>query len=195
MGGIFGLWIKLPEVPFLYNRSVYLCLKVILLHKQLVACSASMLLQVLLGFHLFLNSASCSCWVLAYLCFETFKSLVGVSFPQKHCFFFNRPLRMDFLSSRLEINGNKLVRKPWNSCNSFLHVRGGMFLGSLIFSGNNSILTVYHVKNFGGVRGVIVTIVGNGYSGPNGNPVCISDSANTLGKGMNPIILSSAMNK
>ena len=39
-----------------------------------------------------------------------------------------------------------------------------------------------------GVRGVMVTVVGNGH-GHLDEDVCISYSANTLGKGMNPTIL------
>ena len=50
----------------------------------------------------------------------------------------------------------------------------------------------------GGARGVMVIVVGNGH----GTQVqildetdCISHSTNTLGKGMNPIILPPAMGK
>ena len=44
----------------------------------------------------------------------------------------------------------------------------------------------------------MVIIVGNGHGNTNSNPDeadCISHSINTLGKGMNPIILSLAMGK
>ena len=42
-----------------------------------------------------------------------------------------------------------------------------------------------------GARGVMVIVVGNGHDETD----CISHSANTLGKGMNPIILPPAMSK
>ena len=46
-------------------------------------------------------------------------------------------------------------------------------------------------------RGVMVIIVGNGHGDTSSNPEadCISHSTNTLGKGMNPIILPPAMGK
>ena len=44
-------------------------------------------------------------------------------------------------------------------------------------------------------RGVMVIIVGNGHGDMSSNPGCISHSTNTLGKGMNPIILPPAMGK
>ena len=51
----------------------------------------------------------------------------------------------------------------------------------------------------GGVRGVVVIVVGNGHGDTSSNPGrglnCISHSTNTLGKGMNPIILPPAMGK
>ena len=46
-------------------------------------------------------------------------------------------------------------------------------------------------KFIGGACGVMVIIVGNGH----GENDCISHSTNTLGKGMNPIILPPAMGK
>ena len=50
----------------------------------------------------------------------------------------------------------------------------------------------------GGARGVMVIIVGNGHSDTSSNPgrvIAFSHSTNTLGKGMNPIILPPAMVK
>ena len=50
----------------------------------------------------------------------------------------------------------------------------------------------------GGARGVIVIVVGNEHGDTSSNPGrthCISHSTNTLGKGMNPIILLPAMGK
>ena len=47
-------------------------------------------------------------------------------------------------------------------------------------------------------RGVMVIVVGIGHDDTNSNPDetdCISHSTNTLGKGMNPIILPPAMGK
>ena len=44
----------------------------------------------------------------------------------------------------------------------------------------------------------MVIVVGNGHDDTSSNPgpgYCISHSTNTLGKGMNPIILSPAMGK
>ena len=56
----------------------------------------------------------------------------------------------------------------------------------------------YGTSTFAGARGVMVIVVGNGY----GTRVqildetdCISHSTNTLGKGMNPIILPPLMDK
>ena len=43
-------------------------------------------------------------------------------------------------------------------------------------------------KNLGGARGVMVIVVGNGHGNSSSNP-------DTLGKGMNPIILPPAMGK
>ena len=54
------------------------------------------------------------------------------------------------------------------------------------------------VKSFAeGARGVMVNIIGNGHGDASSNPGgdCISHSTNTLGKGMNPIILPPAMGK
>ena len=51
---------------------------------------------------------------------------------------------------------------------------------------------------YGGARGVMVIDVGKGHGGTSSNldeADCISYSANTLVKGMNPIILPSAMSK
>ena len=48
----------------------------------------------------------------------------------------------------------------------------------------------------GGARGVMVIVVGNEHGDTSSNPGridCISHSTNTLGKGMNPIILPPAM--
>ena len=50
-------------------------------------------------------------------------------------------------------------------------------------------------RNTGGVRGVKVIVVGIGHDDTCSNPDCISHSTNTLGKGMNPIILPPAMGK
>ena len=49
----------------------------------------------------------------------------------------------------------------------------------------------------GGTRGVVVIVVGNGHGDTSSNPEwdCISQSTNTLGKGMNPITLPPAMGK
>ena len=49
----------------------------------------------------------------------------------------------------------------------------------------------------GCARGVMVIFVGNGHGNTSSNPGrdCISHSADTLGKGMNPIILPPAMGK
>ena len=51
--------------------------------------------------------------------------------------------------------------------------------------------------NYGGAHGVMVIVVGNGLGDTSSNPRrdCISHSTNTLGKGMNPIILPPAMGK
>ena len=57
---------------------------------------------------------------------------------------------------------------------------------------------IYYEMQTGGARGVIVIVVGNGHgdSSPTlGETDCISHSTNTLGKGMNPIILPPAMGK
>ena len=42
---------------------------------------------------------------------------------------------------------------------------------------------------------VMVIVVGNGHGDTSSNPDCISHSTNTLGKGMNPIILLPVMGK
>ena len=48
----------------------------------------------------------------------------------------------------------------------------------------------------GGVHGVMVIVVGNGQGDTSSNEIdCISHSTNTLGKGMNPVILPLAMGK
>ena len=46
-----------------------------------------------------------------------------------------------------------------------------------------------------GALGVMVSVLGNGHGDTSSNPGrdCISQSTNTLGKGMNPIILPTAM--
>ena len=48
-----------------------------------------------------------------------------------------------------------------------------------------------------GASGVMVIVVGNGHGDTSSNPGrdCISHSTNTLGKGMNPIILPPAVDK
>ena len=54
------------------------------------------------------------------------------------------------------------------------------------------------VMVIGGARGVMVIFVENGHGDVNSNLdeiYCISHSTNTLGKGMNPVILPSAMGK
>ena len=51
---------------------------------------------------------------------------------------------------------------------------------------------------FGGARGVMVIVIGNGHGDTSSNldeTDCISHSTNTLGKDMNPIILPPAMGK
>ena len=50
----------------------------------------------------------------------------------------------------------------------------------------------------GGARGVMVIVAGYGHGDTSSNPDetdCISHSTNTLGKGMNPVILPPAMGK
>ena len=50
----------------------------------------------------------------------------------------------------------------------------------------------------GGARGIMVIIVGNGHGDTSSNPDeadCISHNTNTLGKGINPIIVPPAMGK
>ena len=56
---------------------------------------------------------------------------------------------------------------------------------------------VRNMEILGDARGVMVIVVGNGHDDMNSNPGrdCISHSTNTLGKGMNPIILPPAMGK
>ena len=53
------------------------------------------------------------------------------------------------------------------------------------------------IINYGGARGVMVIVAGYGHGDTSSNPGpdCISHSTNTLGKGMNPIILPPAMGK
>ena len=51
------------------------------------------------------------------------------------------------------------------------------------------------ITTYGGARGVKVIVVGNGHGDTSSNPDCISNSTNTPGKGMNPIILPPAMRK
>ena len=53
-------------------------------------------------------------------------------------------------------------------------------------------------NNQGGACGVMVILVGNGHGDTSSNldeTDCISHSTNTLGKGMNPIILPPVMGK
>ena len=51
-------------------------------------------------------------------------------------------------------------------------------------------------KSGGGCQsGVMVIVTGYGHGDPSSIPDCISHSTNTLGKGMNPIILPPAMGK
>ena len=53
-------------------------------------------------------------------------------------------------------------------------------------------------KAGGGARGVMVIVVGNGHgytSSNSGQDIAFSHSTNTLGKGLNPIILPPAMGK
>ena len=48
----------------------------------------------------------------------------------------------------------------------------------------------------GGARGVMIIVAGNGHGDTIlDETVCISHSTNTLGKGMNPIVLPPAMGK
>ena len=49
-------------------------------------------------------------------------------------------------------------------------------------------MRLYQVLD-GGARGVMVIVVGHGDTSSNPERDCISHSTNTLGKGMNPIIL------
>ena len=53
------------------------------------------------------------------------------------------------------------------------------------------------INNVADARGVIAIVIRNGYDDTSSNPGrdCISHSTNTLGKGMNPIILPPAMGK
>ena len=53
----------------------------------------------------------------------------------------------------------------------------------------------HKVNEDGSVRGVMVIVVGIEHGDTSSNPDCISNSTNTLGKGMNPIILPPAMGK
>ena len=57
---------------------------------------------------------------------------------------------------------------------------------------------IYIEREGGGARGVMAIVIGNGHENTSSNPGktdYISHSTNTLGKGMNPIILSPAMGK
>ena len=56
----------------------------------------------------------------------------------------------------------------------------------------NKFRTLITSKIYGGARGVMVIVAGNGHVDLTD---CISHSTNTLGKGMNPIILPPAMGK
>ena len=64
---------------------------------------------------------------------------------------------------------------------------------------NNSIKHqsfAYTQLNDGGARGVMVSVIGNGHGDTSSNPrQDWLHSANTLGKGMNPIILPPAISK
>ena len=53
------------------------------------------------------------------------------------------------------------------------------------------------IRREGAAHGVMVIVVGNGHGNTSSNPGrdCISHSTNTLGDGMNPIILPPAMGK
>ena len=53
--------------------------------------------------------------------------------------------------------------------------------------------SIIHISVYGGARGVMVIVAGIGHGDTSSNP--ISHSTNTLGKGMNPIILPPAMGK
>ena len=62
----------------------------------------------------------------------------------------------------------------------------------------NKITYILLIYNFGGAYGVMVIVVGNGHGDTSSildETDCISHSTNTLGKGMNPIILPPAMGK
>ena len=50
-------------------------------------------------------------------------------------------------------------------------------------------------QNFGDTCGVMVIIIGTRQGDPSSNPVSISHSANTFGKGMHPIILTPFIDK
>ena len=54
-----------------------------------------------------------------------------------------------------------------------------------------------YIYRFGGARGVMVIVLGNGHVDTSSNPGrdCISHCTNTLGKGMNLIIFPPAMGK
>ena len=60
-------------------------------------------------------------------------------------------------------------------------------------SQDNQLETIYNSN----ACGVMVIVIGNGHSDTSSNPGrdCISHSTNTLGKGMNPVILPPAMGK
>ena len=51
------------------------------------------------------------------------------------------------------------------------------------------------IKNIRGACGVMVIVVGNGHGDSSSNPGLIPHRTNTLGKGMNPIVLPPAMGK
>ena len=57
---------------------------------------------------------------------------------------------------------------------------------------------VINTHGLGGACGVMVIVIGNGHGDTRSNldeTDCISHSTNTLGKGMNPIVLLPAMGK
>ena len=73
-----------------------------------------------------------------------------------------------------------------------------MTLASLISSADMLTSSHRYILYLGGIRDIMVTIVGNGHGDMSSNPgqdCCISHITNTLGKGMNPTILLPAMGK
>ena len=58
-------------------------------------------------------------------------------------------------------------------------------------------MSMHHYNHGGGAHGVMVIVVENGHGDTSSNPGrdCISHCTNTLGKGMNPIILPPVMGK